>query len=74
MTDMIQKSLGEVLEYLADLDTEAEQRACPNAADAARYALCSDKAMQLMVLREMSGTNEQPAAQVAKDWLRENGL
>jgi hypothetical protein len=73
MSDMIKRSLEEVIRILADLDSDEPK--CPYASDDAIEAEGRDPDFQIYTLHEIAKRDGEPwASQVATDWLRENGL
>jgi len=73
MSDLIKKTIREVIEQIADVDSEAP--ACPIAADDAYQAIDRELEFQLYVLSQIAKNKDfEPwAANVASDWLDENG-
>ena len=73
MSDLIKKTIREVLEQIADVDSEAP--AYPIAADDAYQAIDRELEFQLYVLSQIAKNKDiEPwAANVASDWLDENG-
>jgi len=73
MSDLLKPTLREVLEKIADIDSEYP--ACPIAADDAYQAIDRDAEFQIWTLTNIAknGELEPWAAQVATTWLVDNG-
>ena len=73
MSDLIKLTLREVLEKIADVDSEYP--ACPIAADDAYQAIDREVEFQIYTLSQIAKNHElEPwAATVAERWLQENG-
>jgi hypothetical protein len=73
MSDLHKPTIREVLELIADVDSESPS--CPVSADMAYPAIDRDYDYQVYVLSEIARVTSEPWAQeVANRWLIDNGL